>query len=82
MGGRVNRRLTAQRDRNQRRNDDVLRIVREIRSEVDDLWLAQWTPSRGLPQPDRLREIARDSASFEDTSAKRAMNAIVKGLAE
>ena len=78
----MNRRLTAQRDRNQRRNDDVLRIVREIRSEVDDLWLAQWTPSRAVPRPDRLREIARDSASFEDTSAKRAMNAIVKGLAE
>ncbi len=50
--------------------------------EVDDLWLAEWTPSRGLPQPDRLREIARDSASFEDTSAKEALNGIVKGLAE
>ena len=78
----MNRRLTEARDRNQRRNDDTLRIVREIRSEVDDLWLAQWTPSRGLPQPDALRGFARDSASFEDTSAKRAMNAIVKGLAE
>ena len=78
----MNRRLTEARDRNMRRNDDTLRIVREIRSEVDDLWLAQWTPSRGLPQPDALRGFARDSASFEDTSAKRAMNAIVKGLAE
>lgn len=78
----MNRRLTEARDRNQRRNDDTLRIVREIRSEVDDLWLAQWTPSRGLPQPDTLREIARDSASFEDTSAKTALNGIVKGLAE
>ena len=78
----MNRRLTAQRDRNRRRNDDVLRIVREIRSEVDDLWLAQWTPSRAVPRPDRLREIARDQASYGDTSAKRALNAIVKGLAE
>ena len=82
----MNRRLTEARDRNQRRNqrrnDDVLRIVREIRSEVDDLWLAQWTPSRAVPRPDRLREIARDQASYGDTSAKRAMNAIVKGLAE
>lgn len=58
------------------------RNAHEIRAEVDDLWLAQWTPSRGLPQPDRLREIARDSASFEDTSAKEALNGIVKGLAE
>ena len=82
----MNRRLTEARDRNQRRNqrrnDDVLRIVREIRSEVDDLWLAQWTPSRAVPRPDRLREIARDQASYGDTSAKRALNAIVKGLAE
>ena len=82
----MNRRLTEARDRNQRRNqrrnDDVLRIVREIRSEVDDLWLAQWTPSRAVPRPDRLREIARDQASYGDTSAMRALNAIVKGLAE
>ena len=85
-GGTVNRRLTepatATQRRNQRRNDDVLRIVREIRSEVDDPWLAQWTPSRAVPRPDGLREIARDSTFVRDTSAKRAMNAIVKGLAE
>lgn len=76
------RRLHDQRDRNRRRNDDVLRIVREIRSEVDDLWLAQWAPGRGLPQADQLRTIATDLASYEDTSAKRAMRNLVKGLSE
>jgi hypothetical protein len=74
----VNRRLIDQRDRNRRRNDDVLRIVREIRAEVDDLWMksAGWTradfASRAV--------LAYDLASYGDTSAKRAMRPISEGL--